>query len=55
MGQKPTPDYDLVDWVLGKFPKEALSAIEARLPDILSASELIIRGEIDSAMNKFSK
>ena len=53
--QKPSPDYDLVDWVLGKFPKEALSAIEARLTDIFSASELIIRGEIDSAMNKFSK
>ena len=55
VGQKPSPDYDLVDWVLGKFPKEALSAIEARLTDIFSASELIIRGEIDSAMNKFSK
>ena len=55
VGQKPSPDYDLVDWVLGKFPKDALSAIEGRLPDISSATELMVRGEIDSAMNKFSK
>ena len=38
VGQKPSPDYDLVDWVLGKFPKDALSAIEGRLPDISSAT-----------------
>ncbi|MBR2965474.1 MAG: aminoacyl-tRNA hydrolase [Clostridia bacterium] len=55
VGQKPSPDYDLVDWVLGKFPKDALSAIEARLADIFSATELMVRGEIDAAMNRFSK
>ena len=55
VGQKPSPDYDLVDWVLGKFPKDALSAIEGRLDDISSATELMVRGEIDAAMNRFSK
>ena len=55
VGQKPSPDYDLVDWVLGKFPKDALSAIEGRLDDISSATELMLRGEIDLAMNKYSK
>ena len=55
VGQKPSPDYDLVDWVLGKFPKEAEAAIGARLDDIHSASELIVRGEIDLAMNRYSK
>lgn len=55
VGQKPSPDYDLVDWVLGKFPKESLLAIEERLPDISSATELIVRGEIDLAMNNFSR
>ena len=55
VGQKPSPDYDLVDWVLGKFPKDALSAIEGRLDDIASATELMVRGEIDLAMNKYSK
>ena len=55
VGQKPSPDYDLVDWVLGKFPKEAEAAIASRLDDIHSASELIVRGEIDLAMNRYSK
>ena len=55
VGQKPSPDYDLVDWVLGKFPKEAEAAISARLDDIKSASELIVKGEIDLAMNRYSK
>ena len=55
VGQKPSPDYDIVDWVLGKFPKDALLAIEARLADIASATELMVRGEIDLAMNRFSK
>ena len=55
VGQKPSPDYDLVDWVLGKFPKDALLAIEERLDDIASATELMVCGEIDLAMNKFSK
>ena len=55
VGQKPSPDYDLVDWVLGKFPKEAEAAIGARLDDIHSATELMVRGEIDLAMNRYSK
>ncbi len=55
VGQKPSLDYDLVDWVLGKFPKDALSAIEGRLDDVASATELMVRGEIDLAMNRFSK
>ena len=55
VGQKPSPDYDLVDWVLGKFPKEAEAAISARLDDIHSATELMVRGEIDLAMNRYSK
>ena len=55
VGQKPSPDYDLGDWVLGKFPKDSLLAIEARLADIFSATELMVRGEIDAAMNRFSK
>ena len=55
VGQKPSPDYDLVDWVLGKFPKDAEAAIASRLDDIHSAAELIVRGEIDLAMNRYSK
>ena len=55
VGKKPTPEYDLVDFVLGKFPEADLEAIKARLSDIRAASEMIVRGDIDGAMNKYSK
>ena len=34
VGEKPRPDYDLADWVLGKPAGEDKTAIEGRLPDI---------------------
>ncbi|MBQ8529132.1 MAG: aminoacyl-tRNA hydrolase [Clostridia bacterium] len=55
VGKKPTPEYDLVDFVLGKFPQGDLECIENRYEDILGAVRLIVRGDIDSAMNKYSK
>ena len=55
VGQKPSPDYDLADWVLGKFPKDHSDKIDARLDDIYTAAQLIVRGDIDGAMQRFSK
>ena len=55
VGKKPTPDYDLADWVLGKMPKDASDAMEARNEDILGAVGLIAEGKIDDAMQKYSK
>ena len=55
VGQKPSPDYDLVNWVLGKFPKADLELISAKYPDIYSSVELMVMGRIDEAMNKYSK
>jgi len=55
VGQKPNPEYDLADWVLGKFPESDLKALSARLDDVYSSVELILKGEIDAAMNKYSK
>ena len=55
VGKKPTPEYDLADWVLGKMPKDATDAFEARLDDILSATRLITDGKIDDAMQRYSK
>lgn len=55
VGQKPSPDYDLVDWVLGKFPKADTELLSAEYPDIYSSVELIVMGKIEEAMNKFSK
>ena len=55
IGQKPSPDYDLARWVLGKFPAEDMRKMEERFPDILNSAELILSGDIESAMNKYSK
>lgn len=55
VGQKPTPDYDLVDWVLGQLPQADRAAIAARFADIRAAVELCAAGETDRAMNLYSK
>lgn len=55
VGAKPTPDYDLVDWVLGKFPKDDLAKISDRFSDVFASVRLILDGKIDEAMNKYSK
>ena len=55
VGKKPSPEYDLVDFVLGKFPEADLKAISDRFSDVESAVRDIIGGNIDLAMNKYSK
>ena len=55
VGKKPSPDYDLVDFVLGRFSQEDLRALKDKNSDIISAAELMVDGKIEEAMNKFSK
>ena len=55
IGKKPNPEYDLADWVLGKMPEGDIKKMQERFADIADATELIIKGEIDSAMAKYSK
>ena len=55
IGKKPNPEYDLADWVLGKMPEGDIKKMQDRFADIADATELIIKGEIDSAMAKHSK
>lgn len=55
VGKKPRPDYDLADWVLGKFTEEQQAAFDSRLDDVCAAAELIAGGDIDAAMNSYNK
>lgn len=55
VGEKPSPECDLADWVLGKLSREDSEEIKGRLPDIMTSVELMLRGEIDLAMQRFSK
>ncbi len=50
IGEKPTPEYDLGDWVLGKIPEADKKAITARFDDIKAASELVLAGDFEKAM-----
>ena len=55
IGKKPSPDYDLANWVLGKMPEADIRAMSDRFDDIADAAELIVKGDIDTAMAKYSK
>lgn len=54
VGQKPSADYDLADWVLGKLPEADREHFISRLGDIDDAARLILDGKIDDAMQKYS-
>ena len=55
VGKKPNPEYDLKDWVLGKFKAEDKDAVAASLETTVKAVNEILSRGIDSAMNKYSK
>ncbi len=50
VGEKPTPEYDLADWVTGKLSEEDKKAMSARFGDVCSAAELVLSGDFDRAM-----
>ena len=55
VGQKPSPDYDLAAWVLGKMPEADRDSVASRFADIDASVRLILDGKIDDAMQKYSK
>lgn len=54
VGEKPK-DYDLVDYVLGHFSKDEREVMAGGYKQAVQAVELIVRGEIDAAMNEYNK
>ena len=55
VGKKPHPEYDLAAWVLSKFNKDEADAVVKAAKDAAAAALLIANGEIDKAMNDFSR
>lgn len=51
VGEKPHPDYDMADWVLGRFSKE--DKVEAVATEVAEAVELCLTEGFDQAMGKF--
>ena len=54
VGEKPHPDYDLADWVLGKFTGEDKKAIDAAVKKAADAIECILKDGLDKGMNRFN-
>jgi PTH1 family peptidyl-tRNA hydrolase len=50
VGQKPHPDYDLVDWVLGSFSEEDRKKLFDAFPRVCEGAEKLLHGELEGAM-----
>ena len=54
VGEKPHPDYDLADWVLGKFQGEDKKAMDEAVKRAADAVECVFQQGLDKAMNQFN-
>ena len=54
VGQKPHPDYDMADWVLGRFQGEDKKAVEAAVERAAGAVECLIEKGVDQAMGRYN-
>ena len=54
VGEKPK-EYDLADYVLGHFTTAEREIMEDGYKNAIEAVEMIVRGDIDAAMNAFNK
>ncbi len=52
VGKKPSPEYDMIKWVLGTFTAEDRQAVDSAEKRAVDALELMLCGNIDEAMNK---
>ncbi|MGL4799454.1 MAG: aminoacyl-tRNA hydrolase [Cellulosilyticaceae bacterium] len=53
VGEKP-PGWDLADHVLGRFSDEEMKVLGPRLKDVSDAVEMIIKKDVDTAMNNYN-
>ena len=53
VGEKPK-GWDLADYVLGRFDEDERAAVEEARGHAVLAAELMLRGEVDAAMNEFN-
>ncbi len=54
VGKKPDALMDLVDWVLGTFPKEQQPDLKAALENAGNAVISVVESGVDEAMNKYN-
>lgn len=54
VGSPQRSDYDLADFVLGRFTKEEIPILEEVIVKTADAAELIVGGKLNMAMNKYN-
>ena len=54
VGAKPSPDYDLADWVLGVMPKEDAESTKKVIENTFDSVELMLQGNVNKAMEKYN-
>lgn len=54
VGQKPSPEYDLADWVLSRFSGQELEKLREAAKKACEAAELIVSDNIDKAMDLYN-
>lgn len=55
VGKKPTPEYDLADWVLSKLSADELDTLSKTAENAVKALPLLIEGRVEEAMNLYSR
>ena len=55
VGEKPHPQMELADWVLSRFTKAEGETMDTAAKTAADAAKLIVAGNIDEAMNRYSK
>ena len=54
VGDRENPDEELMDYVLGKFPREDIDLMNETIKKAAAAADLIVQGEISEAMNLYN-
>ena len=54
VGEKPNPEYDLADWVLGQFTEAEGKTLYPLLQNTAEACTLIMQGKPEEAMSRFN-
>jgi PTH1 family peptidyl-tRNA hydrolase len=54
IGRPAVPDYEVVDWVLGRFAEEEKALIEKAVDDASRAVQVALTRGLDTAMNIFN-
>lgn len=54
VGQKPHPDYDMADWVLGKLQGEDKKAVDEAVKKAADAVTCLVKEGPDRAMNRYN-